>query len=63
MLGLLTDDFTVYHPKGVATGHNQISSQPRAVCMSTVVQRAVSVGDRAVSSEVRRGSNGGKRWK
>jgi hypothetical protein len=24
MLGLLTDDFTVHHPKGVATGHDQM---------------------------------------
>ena len=24
MLGLHTDDFTVHHPKGVATGHDQM---------------------------------------
>jgi hypothetical protein len=34
-----------------------------AVCMITVLQRAVSARDRAVCSEVRRRSNGGKRWK
>jgi len=38
-------------------------SQSRAVCMITVVQRAVSARDRAVWSGVRRWSNGAKRWK
>jgi len=62
ILGLHSDDFTVRHAKGVATGLDQISSQSRAVCMITVVQRAVSARDRAVCSEARRRSDGGKRW-
>ena len=49
-------------------GRNSTQSQEKspktaAVCMITVVQRAVSARDRAVCSEVRRSSNGGKRWK
>jgi NAD(P)-dependent dehydrogenase (short-subunit alcohol dehydrogenase family) len=49
-------------------GRNSTQSQEKspktvAVCMITVVQRAVSARDRAVCSEVRRRSNGGKRWK
>jgi NAD(P)-dependent dehydrogenase (short-subunit alcohol dehydrogenase family) len=49
-------------------GRNSTQSQEKspktaAVCMITVVQRAVSARDSAVCSEVRRRSNGGKRWK
>ena len=45
MLGLLTDDFTVHHPKGVATGHDQMVAFYKAYYPLTVgVRRQHPVG-------------------